>query len=80
MIRVVRKTRRPTRYHLPVLIEQDEDGAFIISIPTLRGCRSYGLTLDEAMKNITEAATLCLTDERPTANGNFVGLRDLEVV
>lgn len=80
MIRVVRKPKKPARYHLPVLIEQDEDGAFIVSVPTLRGCRSYGLTLDEAMKNITEAAALCLAAERPAANGSFVGLRDLEIV
>ena len=77
---VVKKPRRQTRYHLPVLIEQDEDGAFIVSVPTLRGCRSYGLTLAEAMKNITEAAALCLAYERPATNGSFVGLRDLEIV
>ena len=34
------RNRKTTRYHLPVLIEQDEDGVFIVSIPTLRGCRS----------------------------------------
>jgi predicted RNase H-like HicB family nuclease len=72
--------RKPARYHLPVLIEQDEDGAYIVSVPTLRGCRSYGLTLDEAMANIAEAAALCLEDERPTPQTTFVGLRDLEIV
>jgi predicted RNase H-like HicB family nuclease len=58
------KRKKPVRYHLPVLIEQDEDGVLIVSVPTLRGCRSYGLTLDEAMKNIAEAAALCLTCAR----------------
>jgi predicted RNase H-like HicB family nuclease len=72
--------RRPVRYHLPVLIEQDEDGAYIVSVPTLRGCRSYGRTLDEAMKNIAEAAALCLEDERPTPQATFIGVRDLEIV
>ena len=74
------KVRKPARYHLPVLIEQDEDGVFIVSVPTLRGCRSYGHTIDEAMKNIAEAAALCLEDEKPVQNGNFVGVRDLEIV
>lgn len=67
--------------HLPVLVEQDEDGVFIVSVPTLAGCRSYGHTLAEAMKNITEAALLCLADSRPSGNGShFVGIRDLEIV
>jgi len=72
-----KKTRR---YHLPVLIEQDEDGVFIVSIPTLRGCRSCGHTLDKAMENIAEAAALCLEDEKPVSGAAFVGLRDLEIV
>lgn len=73
------KRKRPVRYHLPVLIEQDEDGVFIVSAPTLKGCRSYGRTLDEAMQNIAEAAALCLEDEQPAAHATFVGVRDLEV-
>ncbi len=52
-------------YHMPVLIEQDEDNVFIVSAPTLRGCHSYGNTLEEAMENIAEAAALCLQDKPP---------------
>ena len=74
------RSKKSTRYHLPVLIEQDEDGVFIVSIPTLRGCRSCGRTVDEAMKNIAEAAALCLEDEKPSSQAAFVGVRDLEIV
>ena len=74
------RNRKQTRYHLPVLIEQDEDGMFIVSIPTLRGCRSCGRTVDEAMENIAEAALLCLEDEQPGPGASFVGVRDLEIV
>lgn len=73
------RRKQPARYHLPVLVEQDEDGVFIVSVPTLRGCRSSGRTLDEAMKNIAEAAALCLEDEIPSSGGTFVGIRDLEI-
>ena len=66
-------------YHIPVLIEQDEDGVFIVSAPTLRGCHSYGDTVEEAMENISEAVILCLSDECPQQSRRFVGLRDLEV-
>ncbi len=36
-------------------IEQDEDGKFIASCPTLPGCWSQGDTRDEAVKNIGDA-------------------------
>ena len=65
--------------HLPVIIEQDEDGVFIVSVPTLRGCHSYGHTVEEAMKNIAEAAELCLKDEPVRPSERFVGVRDLQV-
>jgi len=67
-------------YHLPVLIEQDEDGVFIVSVPTLTGCRSSGRTIAEAMENIAEAAALCLEDEQPSRESAFVGVRDLQVI
>lgn len=66
-------------HHIPVLVEQDEDDVFIVSAPTLRGCHSYGRTLEEAMKNITEAVTLCLEDEPLEHCRRFVGVRDLEI-
>lgn len=74
------RKRKPVRHHLPVLVEQDEDGVFIVSVPTLRGCRSSGRTVDEAMENIAEAAVLCLQDEKPSPQSGFVGVRDLEIV
>jgi len=73
------RERPPKKVHLTVLIEQDEDGVFIVSVPTIAGCRSYGYTIDEAMKNITEAAGLCMEDSPPVSNGAFVGVRDLEI-
>lgn len=71
--------KKTTRHHLPVVIEQDEDGVFIVSVPTLPGCRSCGLTIDEAMRNIAEAASLCLEDDPPLNQAAFVGVRDLEI-
>lgn len=38
-----------------VLIEQDEDGAFVATCPALPGCVSQGRTRGEAKQNITEA-------------------------
>ena len=38
-----------------VLIEQDEDGAYVAECPTLPGCISQGDTRDEALDNIKDA-------------------------
>ena len=38
-----------------VLIEQDEDGAFVAECPSLPGCVSEGATRDEAIENIKDA-------------------------
>ncbi len=43
-----------------VLIEQDEDGAFVAEVPSLPGCISQGHTRAEATENIKEAITLYL--------------------
>jgi predicted RNase H-like HicB family nuclease len=67
------------RQLVPVVIEQDEDGVFIVSAPTLCGCHTHGYTIDEALANITEAVVLCLRDQAPDETSRFVGVRDLEV-
>ena len=38
-----------------VLIEQDEDGAFVAQVPSLPGCVSQGSSRNEALANIREA-------------------------
>lgn len=38
-----------------VLIEPDEDGAFVARVPALPGCISQGSSRDEALANIVEA-------------------------
>lgn len=65
--------------HFPVVIEEDEDGMFIVSCPMFRGCRSYGETQEEALANIREAIELCLEEEPGEELNRFVGIRDLEI-
>lgn len=38
-----------------VIIEQDEDGAFVAECPALPGCVSQGKSRDEALENIRDA-------------------------
>jgi predicted RNase H-like HicB family nuclease len=44
-----------------VLIEKDEDGWFIATVPSLPGCISQGNTEKEALENIKEAIELHLS-------------------
>jgi len=50
------------KVHLPVLVEKDEDGFFVVECPLLQGCYTQGKTLDEALKNIHEVIELCLAE------------------
>jgi len=42
-----------------IVIRKDEGGYFIASCPSLKGCRSYGNTIEEAFDNIKECIQLC---------------------
>ena len=41
-----------------VVVEQDEDGVFVASVPSLPGCHSQGKTRAEAMSSVREAIAL----------------------
>lgn len=43
-----------------VLIEQDEDGLYVASVPELPGCYTQGKTLEEVRERIKEAIELVL--------------------
>jgi predicted RNase H-like HicB family nuclease len=48
-----------------VVIEKDEDGYYVASVPALRGCHTQARSLDVLMKRIKEAIALCLEVEEP---------------
>lgn len=66
--------------HLPVMIEQDEDGVFIVSCPVLKACHSYGKTVDDALNNLKEVIEMILEVEKPVNLNSFVGFREMEFV
>jgi predicted RNase H-like HicB family nuclease len=39
---------------VPVFIEKDEDGFYVVECPLFEGCYSQGRTVDEALRNIRE--------------------------
>ncbi len=67
------------KLHLPIIIEMDEEGYYIVSCPQFRGCHSYGETIDEALENIREVIEMCLEETKLEGLNKFVGFRELEV-
>ena len=67
--------------HYPIIIEQDQDGIFIVECPIFQGCRSYGHTIDEALDNIKEAIEVCIEEDNNNLMpiNTFIGIRDIEV-
>jgi predicted RNase H-like HicB family nuclease len=46
-----------------VVIERDEEGYLIASVPSLRGCHTQARSMDELLARIREAIELCLDDQ-----------------
>lgn len=47
------RTERQMKYR--VLLQEDEDGAWVAEVPSLPGCVSQGRTREEAVANVREA-------------------------
>ncbi|HPY60124.1 MAG: type II toxin-antitoxin system HicB family antitoxin [Methanomicrobiales archaeon] len=43
-----------------VIVQEGEDGWFVVTCPSLPGCISQGKTIEEALSNIKEAIELYL--------------------
>ncbi len=61
-----------------VLIEQDEDGYYVASVPSLRSCYTQAKTLEELAPRIREVIALCLEEEEPVPM-EFIGVQRLQL-
>lgn len=62
-----------------VYIEQDEDGVYVGSVPTVPGCYTQGATLDELITNLKEVLTLCMRNLDSGEQSRFVGVQNIEI-
>ncbi|HOD81574.1 MAG: hypothetical protein BWX88_02996 [Planctomycetes bacterium ADurb.Bin126] len=63
-----------------VIIERDEDGWYVASVPQLRGCHTQARTLDELMERMREAILVCLDAGGDTQEvSEFVGVQRITV-
>ncbi len=63
-----------------VVIERDEDGYYVGTVPTLPGCHTQAKTLDTLMKRVREAVEVCLESEdgaRPSLE--LVGVQQISI-
>ncbi len=71
-----------------VLVEQDEDGIYVVSVPELPGVYTQGKTLEIARKRIKEAIQLALETDKilekeklssPLPLPRFFGVEDITI-
>ena len=64
-----------------VVVERDEDGYYVASVPELPGCHTQAKTLDELRRRIEEAIKLYLEVEKGAADAitEFIGMQVVEV-
>lgn len=80
--------RKAQELQFKVLIEQDEDGVYIASVPELPGCYTQGKTLEQVRERIKEVIEMVLESdqsirkeklESPNSFGNFFGVEEVTV-
>lgn len=63
-----------------VIVERDEEGFFVATVPELRGCHTQARSLDTLMERVREAIDLCLEEQGHTISSNeFVGVQRITV-
>jgi len=63
-----------------VIIEQDEDGIYVASVPEIQGCYTQGKTFQEVIERIKEAIEVCLeADKEEITPLKFIGIQKVQV-
>ncbi len=61
-----------------VLVEKDEDGYYIASVPTLPGCHTQAKSMDDLLERIKEAIEAYLEAEKDIEISEFIGVQVVE--
>ena len=72
--------RKNGKQECSVVVERDEEGYYVASVPALPGCHTQARSLDKLMERIREAIELCLEVERePVTSNVFIGVQRIAV-
>jgi predicted RNase H-like HicB family nuclease len=58
-----------------VIIEKDEKGWYVATVPELKGCHTQARSMDELQSRIREAIELCMEPDDPGPAPVFAVLR-----
>ena len=63
-----------------ILIEQDEDGIYVATVPEIDGCYTQGKSLNEVLERIKEAIEVCLeADKENIIPMKFIGIQRIQI-
>lgn len=72
--------KRTGKREFSVIVERDEDGMYVASVPALPGCHTQAKSLDKLQDRIREAIALCLeVDGDAQGSSEFVGVQRIAV-
>ena len=78
-INLMRKAKKRER-EFSVIVERDEDGYYVATVPQLPGCHTQARSLDKLIERIREAIALCLEVQRDTRGPTeFIGVQRIAV-
>jgi predicted RNase H-like HicB family nuclease len=61
-----------------VLVEKDEDGYYVATIPALPGCHTQARSLDDLLERTKEAIEAYLEAEKDIEIAEFIGVQVVE--
>lgn len=63
-----------------VIIEKDEEGWYVASVPEIPGCYTQGKTIQQVLERIKEAMAVCLeADGEDIKPMKFIGIQRVEM-
>ena len=57
------------------MVEKDEDGYFVATVPTLPGCHTQARSMDDLLERVKEAIEAYLEAEKDVDISEFVGVQ-----
>ena len=73
------KRKKRGRY-FNIVIERDQAGYYVASVPELYGCHTQAKSLDSLMQRVREAIALCLEVRQEVELGDeFIGVQRISV-
>ena len=78
MVRKTMKKHNVKNRTFTVLIEQDEDGFYVATVPALKSCYTQAKTVEDLYPRIREVIALCLEEEEPVPM-RFIGVQQMRV-